>query len=717
MPAKDTPEKSKTPPQLPLWKAILLSLVAVGFFFGLLEVILAAAGVKPALVEEDPFVGFASNVPLFVPETGPDGRQWLVTAPNKSLFNAQRFPREKPTGAYRIFCLGGSTTYGRPFDDRTSFAGWLRELLPKVDPGPQWEVINAGGISYASYRVANLMKELVQYEPDLFIIYSGHNEFLEERSYGALRDAPGVVRSVASVLARTRTWTAMHLLLERSGLLSATDFQAGGRDRLSGEVDTLLRRFGPEIYERNDALRAQVLRLYRLSLERMVKIARSVEAEVIFITPASNLKDSSPFKSQHTDGLSAEDRRKAEALLARSLESANEAEWTAALEALDAAVRIDPRHAELHYRRGRALYALGRHADAKAAFIRARDEDVCPLRALSPMRAALSEVARTEESPLVDFIALLEEKLRLESGHTIPGETYFLDHVHPTIEGHRLLAVQLVHEMAGLGIVNSVKSLDDQTIASVSERIEARIDPQMRARSLANLAKVLAWAGKIEDAGRLARQALESGVRDPAIESDSAMIVARQFMMDDRMDRARQYYQKALNAEPRNPEVHFQIGLQAMKRRQPQMETAAGHILFASVFWGGSHRDMLHRLLGRIMAQRRRYKAAYKNVLEARRIDPQDAETKAMLGQLKKILGPRAENLKEPKIALARYPSGNLRRIVQVKPGPNGRFIPDGIWTEWYEGGELKRFVDYADGRPQGVDLTWEPSGRLISED
>jgi tetratricopeptide (TPR) repeat protein len=509
----------------------------------------------------------------------------------------------------------------------------------------------------------------------------------------------------------------MHLLLERSGLLSATDFQAGERDRLSGEVDTLLRRFGPEIYERNDALRAQVLRHYRLSLERMVKIARSGEAEVIFITPASNLKDSSPFKSQYTDGLSVEDRRKVEALLARAVESKNDAEWTEALEALDAAVRIELRHAELHYRRGRALYALGRHAEAKAAFIRARDEDVCPLRALSPMRAALSEVARLEESPLVDFIALLEEKLRVGAGHTIPGESYFLDHVHPTIEGHRLLAVQLVHEMARLGIVKNAKSLDDQTIASVSERIEARIDPQMRARSLANLAKVLAWAGKIEDAGRLARQALESGVRDPAIESDSAMIVARQYMMDDRMDRARQYYQKALNAEPRNPEVHFQIGLQVMKRRQPRLEMAAGHILFASVFWDGSHREMLHRLLGRIMAQRRRYKAAYKNVLEARRIDPQDAKTKEMLGQLGKILGPRVENLKEPKIALARYSSGNLRRIVQVKPGPNGRFIPDGIWTEWYEGGELKRFVDYADGRPQGVDLTWEPSGRLISED
>ena len=36
----------------------------------------------------------------------------------------------------------------------------------------------SGGVSYASYRVAALMEELVRYEPDLFVIYSGHNEFL-----------------------------------------------------------------------------------------------------------------------------------------------------------------------------------------------------------------------------------------------------------------------------------------------------------------------------------------------------------------------------------------------------------------------------------------------------------------------------------------------------------------------------------------------------------
>ena len=62
----------------------------------------------------------------------------LVTATGRrGHFNLQRFEREKPENNYRIFCLGGSTTYGRPYDDRTSFCGWLRRLLPRRLAGPR----------------------------------------------------------------------------------------------------------------------------------------------------------------------------------------------------------------------------------------------------------------------------------------------------------------------------------------------------------------------------------------------------------------------------------------------------------------------------------------------------------------------------------------------------------------------------------------------------
>ena len=124
--------RSAAPPPLQLsWqKKLAFAVVTIPLGLLLLEVCLALVGIQPALYEQDPYVGFSSYVPLFVEAPGPDGTGRYVTASNKlRLFNRQEFPQPKPANTYRIFTVGGSTTYGRPYDDRTSFSGWLREYL------------------------------------------------------------------------------------------------------------------------------------------------------------------------------------------------------------------------------------------------------------------------------------------------------------------------------------------------------------------------------------------------------------------------------------------------------------------------------------------------------------------------------------------------------------------------------------------------------------
>jgi hypothetical protein len=418
-----------------LWKKLAFSVVVLCLFFALLEGGLSLVGVRSELLEEDPFVGFVSSIPLFVEETGTDGAPVLVTNTSKrGFFNVQRFPREKAAGTYRAFCLGGSTTYGRPYSDTTSFSRWLRELLPLADSDHRWEIINCGGISYASYRVASLVEELVRYEPDLFVVYSGHNEFLEERTYGDLRDIPGAAKTAVALLARTRTWKALSLLIDR--VRPAATSKPDTRSLLPDDVKAKLdHSAGLTLYHRDDELSAEVLSHYGFSLQRIVALARSAEAEVIFVTPASNLKDFSPFKSQHTDGLAESKRTRSEELHAAAQDAMRESRWSDALEALEEALVLDPRYADLHYDSGKALLRLDRHEDAEAAFERARDEDVCPLRALSSMQVTLAEIAHEAGAPLVDFADLLKHRTRSRLGHGIAGEEYFLDHVHPTIEG------------------------------------------------------------------------------------------------------------------------------------------------------------------------------------------------------------------------------------------------------------------------------------------
>ena len=44
------------------------------------------------------------------------------------------------------------------------------------------------------------MEELAAFEPDAFVVYTGQNEFLEQRTYGTLLDTPGFVRERARTL-------------------------------------------------------------------------------------------------------------------------------------------------------------------------------------------------------------------------------------------------------------------------------------------------------------------------------------------------------------------------------------------------------------------------------------------------------------------------------------------------------------------------------------
>ena len=63
--------------------------------------------------------------------------------------------------------LGGSTVQGRPFSIETAFSTWLELSLTAADPSRIWQVVNCGGVSYASYRLAPIVDESSCYKPDL----------------------------------------------------------------------------------------------------------------------------------------------------------------------------------------------------------------------------------------------------------------------------------------------------------------------------------------------------------------------------------------------------------------------------------------------------------------------------------------------------------------------------------------------------------------------
>ena len=605
--------------RLPRWKKGLFSVLATTGFFVLLEVLLALSGMAPSLSRRDPFIGFSSTAPLFVDDDGADGPGYMVTAPNKlGWFNQQRFLGKKPPGAYRIFSLGGSTTYGRPYDDAASFSGWLREFLNEADSSRNWEVINAGGVSYASYRVAKLMEELLSYEPDLFIIYSGHNEFLERRTYADLIEAPAALTEIGGWLSRTRIYAAGSRIV--SGL-EETSTEARGATVLTSEVDTILARsIGPQDYHRDDRFREQVIAHYRFNLNRMLEMARSAGTEVFLVTPASNLKDCSPFKSEFSEALTVDQTQQFKVLFETGLEAAKSGQTEQALSAFDKAESIDGRYADMHYRRGLALIKLQRWPEAAAAFRRALQEDVCPLRILPSMRRTIAELAKQHDVPLIDFAGIIEK--RSEQG--IPGSDYFLDHVHLTIEGYRLLALELISRLEHENILLPSKDWNEASLQKVVERVESGLDTRAHGIAARNLARVFAWAGKDEEAARLA----ELTVKWLGEDAESYHVLGRQAQQRGNHAEAMSYFRKALEVYPEYAEAHTLLGSELFAKGEAG--EAIRHLREAL----RTKPDLAkaHSNLGLVLASLGEVDEAIRHYREALRYEPDSAETHSNLG-------------------------------------------------------------------------------------
>ena len=641
--AASRPAPSRAP--LPRWKKILFAAVACLFFLAAAEGLFALLGFKPILFDRDPYVGFSSRIPLFVKDTASATPGTLVTAKNKQrIFNLQHFTTPKPKGTYRIFCMGGSTTYGHPYEDPTSFAGWLRATLPKADPSRHWEVINCGGISYASYREALLMEELIQYEPDLFIVLSGQNEFLERRTYGEIISMPAPLRGLGAALSQTRIHAALKTVIDRAQGKPAA--RADSPNTLPAEVETMLERVvGPQAYHRDEPLHQQVTQHFRFNLARMTDIARSAGAPVIFINPASNLRNCAPFKSEHRTGLAEADLRIWQGQVQRARQFASSSQWKEALAAITQADAIDDRFADLHYFRGHALWQLQRHAEARAAFVRARDEDVCPLRALTPMIETVRSVAAERGAMFVDFEQLLDAK----ADHRVPGEDWFLDHVHPTIEGHRLLSLALLDTMTARGIVHPAANWNPEAALQIKREVEGRLTPQTHGTALLMLAKVLAWAGKHEEALRVSLRAISLSPDDAVIHFEAG----KNSSYLERTQDAIRHLQKALELRPDFVEARSLLGSVLGQ----QGNTAEAVRQCRQALSRRPDDPVLHTSLGTALIQHGQTAEALTSFREAIRLSPGYAEAHSNLAWLLKDQGQLDEALQ------------HFRECQRLKPG------------------------------------------------
>lgn len=425
--------------------AALLGVAGLVFAEGVCRLLNIGSSLETAIIQS----GFASSNPLFVLDQSKV--LYNIAKSRLKFFVSESFPAEKGEDTFRIFCLGGSTVQGRPYAKETAFPEWLELSLKTADPNRDWEVINCGGVSYASYRLVPILQECLNYEPDLILLCTGHNEFLEERTYRYVKRVPEFIIAGSENVMRLRIARLMQKALHTvSGILNLVP-QPDPLVRTS-DADALLDyRNGLEAFQRDETLQTTVIKEFEFNVRRMIATAQRAEVPVLVIGPPSNLRDSPPFKSQHREGLMrAQLVRWTNLVQNASTFALTNLRTEASL--LTQAIEIDDQFAQTYFSLGKCYQALGMLNKSKKAFLKARELDICPLRILKPMESILTRLADEFQTPLIDSHGLLERQSEWE----ILGSDWLVDHVHPSIRGHQLMADALLDEMERLDWVKPI---------------------------------------------------------------------------------------------------------------------------------------------------------------------------------------------------------------------------------------------------------------------
>jgi tetratricopeptide (TPR) repeat protein len=185
-----------------------------------------------------------------------------------------------------------------------------------------------------------------------------------------------------------------------------------------------------------------VYRGFARNLADVLAAFREAGARVVVSTVGTRLREFAPFASAHRRGLDAAALARFQGALARG-DAAERAQGPVdALAAYREAEAIDPGHAELQYRIGRAALATGDEATARERLSRARDLDTLRFRADGRLVQLTTDVARTAGPgvELVDGAAALAAS----SPHGLPGPELFWEHAHLTPRGNEVLARALL---------------------------------------------------------------------------------------------------------------------------------------------------------------------------------------------------------------------------------------------------------------------------------
>ncbi len=390
-----TESKSKKPPK---WFYLILILIPILFFvllelglrvfnygydFTVFKVVTDYHADKLFLNPEIPYKYFYGT--RSVPSALPDG-----------------FDKDKKPNAFRVFVLGGSSTAGWPYVPNASFPRQLKRKLELLYPQNNIEVINLGISAINSYTLRDFIPAVLEQKPDLILIYAGHNEY-----YGALGVGSTVSVGSSRELVNLYLWfynfKTTQLLRDFISWVYGLFKDSQKATEVSNET-LMSQMIGNSLIAYDSDEYWAGIKQFEGNLDDIIEMIRDKNVPVIIGKLTSNLREQKPFVSIKTEKYPA-----AEEVFIKANEELEK----------------------------------GNIEEARKLFFLAKEYDALRFRAPQKINDVISEIGNKFKVPVVD----IDSVFRKLSPYELVGYNLTVDHLHPNIDGYRLIADTFYDEM------------------------------------------------------------------------------------------------------------------------------------------------------------------------------------------------------------------------------------------------------------------------------
>jgi hypothetical protein len=321
----------------------------------------------------------------------------------------------------RVFALGGSTTYGTPYEhERLGFVEKTQASLNSQD-SDGWEIINMGVAGMDVQGFGPIVSEITTLGPDAFIIYTGNNEIrgaLLEECTSPYRE--GIQRHI-NQLRLIQLLQDQYRRYKKISIKPNEIVQQQSDCMNQALNHSLNSKLIPKPFPlRQDPLYWTAVERFSQGMRLTLKSALNKNITVYLVIPAIHLM-APPELSVPDPLLSSENRVLFDTLLQTAQSSNNMEDW-------QAAYKLDPTHAFVNYQIGIRLIANSEITTAVRHLESAVERDYLSKRITPTLQKELRNMC--SEFPEVKCIDM-DKAFREHSPNGIPGSELFVDFCHP----------------------------------------------------------------------------------------------------------------------------------------------------------------------------------------------------------------------------------------------------------------------------------------------